>query len=103
MPARRLSDARNSNVIECAKYKAMLTRPKAIHRTIMRTEPRSLHRLHFAFLFSDFSLIILLRRFESGSSRFARRRALRFAPAFCFGGSRGCAILLPFPPDQSAL
>src|SRR6266568_1465565 len=37
-PDTRLSEARNSELIELAKYKVMLTRPKAIQRTMMSTE-----------------------------------------------------------------
>src|ERR1039458_2521400 len=39
-PLTRLSDARNSYVIELAKYSAILTSPSETQSTMMRTEPR---------------------------------------------------------------
>src|SRR2546430_16510820 len=41
MPATRLSPARISNDIECAKYSARLTNPNTIQITTIKTEPRS--------------------------------------------------------------
>src|SRR6266567_2238354 len=38
-PATRLSAARNSRDIECAKYSVRLTNPNATHRTMIKTEP----------------------------------------------------------------
>src|SRR5689334_24012600 len=40
MLAVRLSDARNSNVIEFAKYNVMVISPNTIHSTTTRMEPR---------------------------------------------------------------
>src|SRR5437879_1812275 len=41
MPATRLSPARISNDIECAKYSARLTNPNTIQITTIKTDPRS--------------------------------------------------------------
>src|SRR5438128_11094640 len=44
-PATRLSAARNSRDIECAKYSVRLTNPNATHRTMIKTEPLAFARL----------------------------------------------------------